>query len=273
MIITVVICSFSAKTAFAEEQIKDYLHYYQQGDLVMAAKLAEQNVNQPLGRLVLSLCRIHDLKNQKLEPGLAGLQDLFEDKSLESVIRLEAKLSYTRMIQLLQIRGRHKQYDSVNVEELYISLIKDAGVDERACYAALYLTELYFESYLKNRDIAKGQKAIECIESFLVDYTGNEHNTVFLYLYAEKMYTNITEDYSKSLMHLETAYRIGIKPAMARQNVLFKLGRISDIKLHDKETAAKYYKEFLRVYPNVIKTPLIRRYLQGLDKKNYYEFK
>ncbi len=267
LVIAMIICSLTAKTVFAEGQTKGYLHYYQQGDLVMAAKLAKQNTDKPLGRLVLSLCRIHDLKNQKLESGLDGLKKLFEDENLESAIRLEAKLSYTRMIQLLQVRGRHKQYDSVKVEELYMSLVEDAGTDNKACYAALYLTEFYFENYLKERQISEGQKAIDCIETFLKDYKGDEENVVFLHLYAEKMYTNITGDYSKSLMHLKAAYRIGIAPAMASQNVLFKLGRISDIKLNDTAAAAKYYNEFIRLYPNVIKTPLIKRYLRELEQK------
>jgi hypothetical protein len=251
---------------YADQPSKDHMYYYQQGDLAKAADLAEQQSEQPLGRLVLSLCRIHDLDNQDIQSGLLGLKELFEDSGVDPLIRLEAKLSYTRTIQLLQVRGRHKQYDSVNVEELFSEVIEDAGDDERACYAALYLTEYHFESYLESNDKAEGHKAIDCIEQFLADYTGSEKNTVFLHLYAEKMYTNITEDYAKSLMHLEAAYRIGLT-VVARQSVLFKLGRINDIKLNDKEAAVKYYKEYLRLYPYVTKTPLVKRYLGELEEK------
>ena len=255
-----------AASVYADQPPKDHMYYYQQGDLVKAAELAQLHTDQPLGQLVLSLCRVHDLEKQDIKSGLVGLEGLFGDNDIDPVIRLEAKLSYTRIIQLLQIRGRHEQYDSVNVEGLFAEIIEDAGNDKRACYAALYLTEYHFEGYLKTNNEAKGQKAIDCIEQFLADYKGSKENTVFLHLYAEKMHTNITEDYQKSLMHLETAYQIGVS-AVAKQSVLFKLGRINDIKLNNKEAAVKYYKEYLRLYPYVTKTPLVKRYLGELEEK------
>ena len=267
LLTAVMFCGIAVNSAFCEGGAKDYLYYYQRGDFGQARKLSEKSLDDPLARLVFGLCLIHDVKSQDFEKGLEFLKGLYEDKQVSRAIRLEGRLGYVRTVQLIQARGRHPQFDSIDVEKLYLDFIKESESDPKACFAVIYFGEYYCDQYLESGDVKIIQKAVGILESFIAGFEGKEHDLISVHLYVEKLYARFLKDYAKSFEHLEIAYRLGIEHVKVDRNVLFKLGRMSDIKLKNTENAVKYYEEFLRVYPDAIKTPLIKRYLSDLLKE------
>lgn len=267
--ICIIITGILFSQLFAEKQnaLDVCLDHYQQGKWVQARRIAEKHFESPVARLVYSLCLIHDKEHQNLDVGLKKLHELSNDQAVLLELRLEAQLSYTRMIQLLQARGRHQEYDHINVESLYLDLIEKAGPDTRACDAALFLVELYFESHLLNPKQTPASKGFEFLETFIANYPGGKKHLLYLHLYVDEFYIRIFKDYNKSFDHLKQAYQIGITDITTRRECLFKMARLCDLKLNDPLTAEKYYKEFLHLFPNATQTPLVRRYLKELKAK------
>lgn len=174
-------------------------------------------------------------------------------------------MSYARAVQLLQIRDRIKDYNQIDVRKMYLELINEAGQDRRACFAASYLAEDYFEAFLKTGDNKSGLKGLEIFENFIEDYKGDQQDMVFLHLYVERIYRIVSENYEKSFEHLEKAHCLGVKSIIVNRNTLFMLGRVSDVKLNNRDSAIKYYKLFLQEHPNAPKTPLVKQYLGNLN--------
>jgi hypothetical protein len=253
---------------FAENTVKNSLHYYYQGDFLKARQLAQKNPGQSEDKFVYSLCLIHDNENQDLAGGLKGLKELYEDENVDFEIQLEARLSYARTVCLTQIRGMNNNFDSVDVEKLYLEIIQLAGKREISCTTAMYLGEYYLEEHLKYMDKNTADKMFDFLEYFIRDYPGEKNNLVYIHLYVEKLYVEIGKDYVKSFHHLKTAYDIGITVRAIKRNHLYKLGRMSDIKLSNYSNAKIYYEEYLHLFPNSIKSALVRRYLKELEVKH-----
>lgn len=224
------------------------------------------HMEEPMGRLVYHLCQVHDLSNQNINQGLAGLKKLYEDKNLDKEIWLEAALSYTRIIQLLQLRKMcPSKYASTDIRKLYEEIIQKASGDIKACQSIIYLAESYFLS----QDKGSRTEGFKRIEEFLTAYDGPQKYLVPVHLYVERFYIFLENDYQKSFSHLKEGYETGIRNDIVKPEVLFRIGRICDYKLNKKDLAKNYYEEFLRLYPDKDRTPVIQRYLKALlESKN-----
>ncbi|MFH1613561.1 MAG: tetratricopeptide repeat protein [Planctomycetota bacterium] len=258
----------SSSQAAVEDNIDGIIDAYCQSNFTRAHRLAQKHLADPIGRLIFHFCQIHDLKKQNLAEGLAGLKKLYDDKTLDKKIRAEAAMGYARVIQTLQMRRQHPEYNGFNVDELYRDIIKMVPHDEKAAFAAIYIAESLFTRYLKNSDEQAAKQAFACIEDFLAKYDGPLENTVPIHLYIERFYIEVSRDYVKCIEHLEKAYAIGIAKGITRRITLFRLARIYDLRLGNTAKAKMYYLEFLKLYPNAAEMPLAKRYFGELDEHN-----
>lgn len=230
---------------------------YQDGDLTRAKRIAVAHRDQAAGRLVFHLCQVHDVKDQDLSAGLAGLKALFEDDTVPLAVRAEAALGYGRVIQIFQARKMNQDYADIDVRGVYRRVIELVPQDIAACTAARYLAE----SYMGAKTFEKG---LEFVEDFLANYAGPPEHTIPVHLFVEAYYIDGRGDYAKAMTHLKTAYDLGIIKDTVRRKVLFRMGRICDTKLKDIDKARTYYREFLERYPQATQAPVIRRYLNAL---------
>ncbi len=206
------------------------------------------------------------MKRKELAAGLAGLRALYEDAALRrdnKQVWAEAAVSYARVIQLLQNRNLRPEYANVDVGKVFRDVIRTVGESVRACTAVLYLTDAHFKS-----DRQKTQdEGFALVEKFLAAYRGEKRNTVSLHLLVEGYYINLRADYARSYEHLKAAYDLGITKDMLRRVTLFRLGRMCDVKLSRKEQARTHYRDYLRLFPNAQRTPVVRRYLKVLEQE------
>lgn len=244
-------------------ELEDAILAYADSDFVKAWELASKHLDDPTGRLIHCFCQIYVKKFENIKHGLAGLKDIYEDKQLDVGIRAEAGLSYGRRIQIFHIRKKRPEYDDVDLEALYKDIIALDPDSAKACYAAMYLCEMYFQGI----DGLDKNKLFPFLENFLDNYKGQERETLAVHLIADHLYIEANEDYVNSYRHLKAAYDIGIKKALLRRKALFRLGRICDVKLNKVELARKYYERFLELYPNAKKTPIVVRHLAKLNER------
>ena len=251
-------------TSGAGEGLGEARRLYQEGDLTSARRIAAEHSSDPAGRLVLHLCRVHDAKDQDIAGGLAGLKALYEQKSLKGShphVWAEAALSYARVIQLLRERKLHTEYDRVDVRAVYRDIIASAPTDVRACTGLMYLAE----THLRSKDRAVQDEGFRIVEEFLAGHEGRPENAVPVHQYVEGYYVVLRGDYRKSFAHLKAAYEIGIPKEMLKRLALFRMARTCEVKLGRPEDAKRYYRLFLRDYPNDRRTPVARRYLEALE--------
>lgn len=253
----------------------EMLRLYQESLYRQAKKAAAEHMDDPLGRLVYHLCEVFDTGARNLNKGLGGLRDLYQDKELREnhpEIWCEAGLSYGRVIQVNQLRLREEvevkkllpgEYVDVEVREVFSDIVARTPQSIHGAKAVVYLGESYFRS----KEKSEHDVGFALIEKFLSDYKGPAKNTVPVHLYVESYYINLRDDYVKSFEHLRAAYEAGVAKEMLKRVVLFRLGRMSDVKLKRKKQARAYYEEFLSQYPYAERTPVVKRYLKELDGK------
>jgi len=261
LFVSALLVMFTAGTAHAEETLDDALQAYQEAQLLKARRIALEHQDKPLGRLVLALCRIHDHANRDLNAGIAGLKELYEDDSLGDEVWTQAALTYGRTVQLLQARDLYPQFDGIDVEAVYRRILKRVPDSPQACLAVMYLAE----KYVLTKDESLREKAFKIVEAFLAAYKGDKADTVPVHLFVEVAYIAYKRDFSKSVEHLQAAYNIGIKTGTVEREVLFRIGRILDVKLDRKEEARRFYREFIEKYPDAKLTPVVERYLKEMD--------
>ena len=264
------------KGSSTDTTLDEVLHLYQESWYKQAKKAAAEHMDEPLGKLVYHLCEVFDARARNLSKGLGGLRELYQDKELREKhpeIWCEAGLSYGRVIQVNQIRLREEtqakkllpgEYIDVDVREVFSDIVARMPGSVYGAKAVVYLAESHFRSGEKSEHDA----GFALIEKFLADYKGPAKNTVPVHLYIESYYINFRGDYAKSFKHLRTAYETGIAKDMLKRVVLFRLGRMSDIKLNNKKKEARaYYEEFRRQYEYAEQMPVVKRYLKELDGK------
>ncbi len=238
---------------------------YQEGDLEKARRIAQSDPNLPVARLVLALCQVHGRDDSDRFAGLETLQQLFEDPEVERGIRIEAGLSRTRVLQLLARRDSSSTLQALQMPTAFQRLINLAEGRPESVQAAIYRTESLFDDYFETADPAKSEEAFSFLETFIATYTGAPRDLVPAHLYLEGYYLEIEQDYSKSFFHLQQAHQLGIRKLITERTVIFKLGRICDLKLADPASAERYYRMFLKRFPDARRTPLVKRYLRELD--------
>ncbi len=251
----------------AKESIDDMLYSYQMGRYSIAKKIANDNLNKSEARLTFHLCQVFDNKDRNISKGIAGLKKLYEDKSIDKKVWKEAALSYGKVIQNFQLRGLYSEYKNINVRKVFNNIITTVPKDVNACWAAMALAESYIQNPEKPNeppDKTKAYQAINLLEDFIHSYKGDKKNTVMLHLFLDSYYINVFRNYRKSYAHLEKAYEIGITKDTLKELVLFRLGRIADIRLKNKIKAKYYYNLFIKQYPYTDRTPVAKRYLKNL---------
>ncbi|MFH0911755.1 MAG: hypothetical protein V1918_09665 [Planctomycetota bacterium] len=262
-------CLLLAGPVLAAEDMNAAIRYYRDGDFPKARLIAKENMEgSPLAQLIYYLCPVFENPNNTdaIASGLEGLKPLYEDTSLKSAhpdIWAEAALVYGRVIHLAQIRKQLDQYAGMDVRKVYRDIIAGVPEGEHACMAAMYMGE----TYLATEDKALQDEGFAFVEKFLKAYKGAPKNTVPVHLYIEGYYINLHGDYEKSYEHLKKAYEIGITKEVLARVTLFRMARMCDIKVNRPMEAKKLYEKFIELYPNGLRTPVAKRYLQELQER------
>ena len=267
IILLIILLCFSSLLLHAGGDAPQDLRMYTDGNYKMARMYAEKNLNDPMSQLIFALCQVNDVKNQELYEGLDNLKKLYGNEEIEKKIRLEAGFSYIRNVHILQIRGRHPRLKDIDTVSLYKEFIKFANRESIACMAAVYLADIHFESYSNNSEKGEALKAFRFLEDFSKNWKGNKKSLVPVYLFLDNYYIEVLNDYARSFNVLKKCYSIGITKEKIRREVLLKMGRMCDIKLGKKPLASKYYREFLRLYPNSETTAIVKQFLRNLRQQ------
>ncbi|MFA5291727.1 MAG: hypothetical protein WC496_01685 [Phycisphaerae bacterium] len=246
-----------------EGTIEDAVQAYANTQFPKAKSIASKHLEEPLGKLIFCSCQIFDIKNLNYNSGLAGLKELYEDTNIPTDIRVEAAISYARVIQVFQTRGIYAEYKEVAVEKVYKDILNLDNNDRRACTTAVYLMELYINSKEKQGD----EKIIKFTDNFVNNFNGEKKYLVPVHMAISNYYLVFKNNYVSAVEHLKKAYELGIERDLLKRDVLFRIARISEYNLDDLETGKKYYEEFLRLYPDALTTPVVKRYLKDLQEK------
>ncbi len=243
-----------------ENDIESALKAYQDMRFKTARKITKKYLNKPEAELIYYLCFIYDKDKKDIPFGLKGLKKIINNPEVDSDIWSEAALSYARVLQIAHKQNKLKDFSDNEITDTYKSIIKKVPSSAYSCIAVTYMAEPYFFS----KDKKVQNKGFKLLEDFLRKYKGDPENTITIHLYIERMYVNLKQDYKKSFSHLESAYKIGITSDVKRETVLFRLGRISEVKLKNNDIARKYYNEFLKKFPYSNRASIVKRYLKNL---------
>ncbi|MFP4580926.1 MAG: tetratricopeptide repeat protein [Candidatus Sumerlaeia bacterium] len=236
---------------------------YQNSDYKTARDLASQNQDHIIARLILHLSDVHDSTNQNYGTGLAGLKEIFEDEELNPWLRAEAALSYARTIQVFQVRERFlSEYGEVDVEKIFRDVIEWVPESKQACTAVMYISDQYLLGETTEERISKGFKILE---DFIREYKGDQKNLVAVHLFLDPCYIDLRRNYEQSVKHLKRALELGISNSSSERAAVFRIARISDAVLGDKEQARQYYERFLKNYEYAREVPLVKNYLEELN--------
>lgn len=256
--------ALSTQGVAGEDGIQDMLKLYQDTQLLEAQKLALKYPDKPEARLVLHLCQVYDQKNRDYKNGLAGLHKLYEDVNLKQKnprIWAEASLNYARIINIFQNRSIYPEYNDVDISEIYRSIIDNADDLPQAYVAVTYLAEHLFS----RNSPPLSERAFKTVEKFLSTHKGKL--SVPVHLFIERYYILLDNNYAKSAEHLKAAYNAGIAKGSFRREILFRMGRINQLKLKNKKEAEKYYGKFLEIYPDGKRASLAKRYLKEMKEQ------
>lgn len=226
----------------------------------LAYELALPYREEPLGLLIVSLAKVFSHDVEDLRGGLEGLRSLLEDESVDPALRIEAGMAYGRAIGVYRERGMYSEYDGVDLGAVFDRVIALGPSGRQAPMAAMYKAELK----IYDEDPAVQAEAFDFVEAFIRDYRGDPRDLVALRLFVERFYIALRGDYSASVRHLEMAHETGIRNATTAREVLYRLGRMSHLKLADREKAVRYYQEFRERYPYSMQIALVLRYLEEL---------
>jgi tetratricopeptide (TPR) repeat protein len=227
--------------------------------------LAYKHSKLPESRLVKALCAVFDRKKQDLGYGLPELKNIYNDKNLNSKLRLQAGLAYARAAQTLQMReGVYPIADGIDFNAIYDSIINTYPDSPEACFAVVYQAQSLFESSDKKNNL----KGISILEKFLTNYKGPKNFLAAINILIADQYIISDANYRKATKYMLNAYKSGISNPRTREIVLYRIGRTYDLKLKDKKSAQKYYRMFIKKYPNSSSTPIIKRYLREMGVQN-----
>ena len=215
------------------------LEAYSNMQYPQARKLVKRYSKLPESRLVKALCAVFDRKKQDLEYGLTELKNIYNDKSFNSKLRIQAGLSYARAAQTLQMReGVYPIADGIDYNDIYDSIKSSWPDSPEACFAVVYQSQSLFESG-KKEDKAKG---IAILEKFLTRYKGPKNFLAAINILLADQYIINYGDYRKAVKYLLSAHESGISNPRSREIILFRIARTYDLKLKDKKSAQKYYR-------------------------------
>ncbi len=241
------------------------LEAYSNMQYPQARKLARKYSKLPESRLAKALCAVFDRKKQDLGYGLPKLKNIYDDKSLNFKLRLQAGLSYARAAQTLQMReGVYPVADGIDYNVIYDSIKSEYPNGPEACFAVVYQTQNLFESSDKE-DQAKG---IAILEKFLSRYKGPKNFLAAINILLADQYIISSGNYRRAVKYLLNAHESGISNPRSREIILFRIARTYDLKLKDKKSAQKYYRLFIKKYPNSSSAPIVKRYLREMGVKN-----
>jgi tetratricopeptide (TPR) repeat protein len=247
---------------FAGSSIDEMLGAYGNGNYSKALKLAERLPGKPEAKLVSALCMIFDSLKQDMSGGMLELEKLYQNKNLPLPVWARAALIYGRVAQLVQERKElYGDFASgVNAHEVFQSVIDRTPDSREACTALFFdLTKELDHSGHKKLDATFGR-----LENFCRDFKGKPEYLTPLHLLADQKYIALKKDYAVAVRHLEKAYELGIVNPRDAEIVLYRIGRIYDLRLNNKHEAMKYYNEFLRKYPDSGYAPNVKRFLKQL---------
>ena len=229
-----------------------------------ARKLANKFPDKPESRLVKALCTVFDRKKQDLQYGLPELGKIYKDEKFPGKLRLQAGLAYARAAQTLQMReGVYSVADGIDFQEIFDSIIKKYPNSPEACFAVIYQAQSYFES----ADKAKKLEGIKLLKSFLKKFKGPRKYLSGINILLANEYILIQQDYSQAVKCLVNAWNDGISNPRTAEIVLFRIARSYDLKLKNAKDAIKYYKMFLKEFPNCSSAPVAKRHLKKLEAK------
>jgi tetratricopeptide (TPR) repeat protein len=239
-------------------ELKNAYEAYINSDFLLAKKLSKNFLDDTHGKLIYNLSQVYDKNGTGLFSGLRALAEIYEDTNIDPILRCEAGLCYARHVQIYQFREMYSEFKDVDTESIYENIISISKDSSQSAYAALYLCQSYF---------FQPDELFSFLENFIAGFNGSSSDKVMLHMAADVFYIDLKEDYVKSVYHLESALKLGIAEYSQKQLTLFRLGRMYERKLNNSQKAKYYYQQFLELYPNTMKTPLVRRYLDELNSQ------
>lgn len=197
--------------------------------------------------------------------GLKLMKSLLEEKNQQ--VKLQAMLAYARNIEIMKMRpdlypDASSQPSSI---KYYDKLIKNFPASKEACYAIVFKSRNLINNAGKNKVQVK--LAIAEVENFLSK--SQEHNKNFLgivHWFLANEYITTERNYKKAVEHLIRAEKYGITNPRVTTEIRFQIGRIYDIKLKDKKNALKYYKLFVKHYPESRTSRAIKHFIKELKR-------
>lgn len=252
-----------ALSGYAADKVDEMLEAYGNLNYSKATRLAETMPENPKAKLVLALCSLFSPISQDIQGGLEKLSDLYKNENIPIEVWCEAALTYGRVAQLVQERSEIYGgiAENINPPSVFHRIIERAPESNAACTALLFELLADFDS----SDTQKVESAFQRLENFCREFKGKKKYLVPLYLLADQKYIFMKKDFSTAVENLRKAYEIGIANPKDAEVVLYRIGRIYDLKLKKNTQAAKYYRVFLEKYPESGYAPAVERFLQELN--------
>ncbi|NOY76134.1 MAG: tetratricopeptide repeat protein [Kiritimatiellaeota bacterium] len=246
--------------------VDEMLAAYGAQNYAKARKLSLTMREKPEARLVAALCKAFDPVSGDKVTGLRALEKLHSDDTLPSPVWIQAALSYGRLAQLM--RHRRKVYggaaDGVDPDKIFQSIIARSPDSRGACEARFLQLANAFGS---GDSVKESKAAFQSLETFVSGFKGMRRYLVPLHLMAARQYIRIKKDYASSVKHLKAAWRLGVANPRDAEMVLYQIGRMYDLKLKDHAKAKKFYRIFLRKYPESGYAPSVRRFLKSIEAR------
>lgn len=242
----------------------DMLQAYADGHSNRALRLSRQLKSIPESKYINAMCKLHDPRKRDVASAFKELKDLCDDSSIPDDIWLQCALSYARAAQLMARRENiFPQARGIDFGATYSAILKRAPNSEEACETIIYSTEDDFES----GDPQKIDAAFKRLEAFCSTFAGPASLLTPIHLYVSFQYIARKHDYNSSVKHLVAADKQGLSSPRFKELTLFRIGRIFDHELHNRENALGFYKKYLEEYPNSRYSPVVRRYMREMNKK------
>ena len=198
---------------------------------------------------------------------LHKLNAVITKNSVPALIRRQAMLSYARGLELMQLRP--KLYPEMNKLDdplrIYTEIIKTYPESKEACYAIIYKTRRLLVRAKKSNDNDGNPEAFSGLEDFLAKPELRNRELIGdVFWFAGNSYIVEKRDYRKAVKSYIMADKYGIANPLFLNNIRFQIGRIYDIKLHDREKALKYYRRYIELYPSSNMALSVKKYMENL---------
>jgi tetratricopeptide (TPR) repeat protein len=198
--------------------------------------------------------------------GLTQFKSLFNSENEQ--IKRQSMLSYARGIDLMKMRPDLFP-EAASLPEttgIYQTILTAYPDNKVACYAIIFKCKKVFDA--PKVDKAKLDAAFAELERFLAQ--PEKRDRAFLgivHWFASNEYIAQNGDYKRAVAHLVRAGELGIANPSFLTEIRFQTARLYDIKLHDKKNALKYYKIFVKHYPDSKSTIPVKRFIKQLEAK------